>query len=92
MNPRRPAVNGNPLYLRNNKNETDMKTREEAYAECVRIIDECDMRGQISTSCSIDDVVYELLEFVYSYDDMGDDEKDMYYNCMLEAWRNYDGN
>ena len=69
-----------------------MKTREQVYAECMRIIDECDMRGQISTSCSIDDVVYELLEFVYGYDDMGDDERDMYYDCMLEAWRNYDGN
>ena len=69
-----------------------MKTREQVYAECVRIIDECDMRGQINTSCSIDDVIYELLEFVYGYDDMDDDEKDMYYNCMLEAWRNYDGN
>lgn len=69
-----------------------MKTREQVYAECVRIIDECDMRGQISTSCSIDDVIYELLEFVYGYDDMADGEKDMYYDCMLEAWRNYDGN
>lgn len=69
-----------------------MKTREQAYAECVRIIDECDMRGQINTSCSIDDVIYELLEFVYGYDDMDDAERDMYYDCMLEAWRNYDGN
>lgn len=69
-----------------------MKTREQVYAECVRIIDECDMCGQISTSCSIDDVIYELLDFVYGYDGMDDDEREMYYNCMLETWRNYDGN
>lgn len=66
-----------------------MKTREQAYAECVKIIDECNARGQISTSCSIMDVIYELLDFVYGFDDMDDDEKNMYYDCMLEAWRNY---
>lgn len=67
-----------------------MKTREQVYAECVRIIDECDKRGQISTSCSLDEVIYRLLDFVYGYDDMDDDEKDMYYSCMLEAWQNCD--
>lgn len=69
-----------------------MKTREQVYAECAGIVDECDMRGQINTSGSVDDVIYDLLDFVYGYDDMDDGEKDMYYNCMLEAWRNYDGN
>lgn len=66
-----------------------MKTREQVYAECAKIVEERDARGQISTSCSVDDVVYGLLDFVYGYDDMGDDEKDMYYDCMLEAWRSY---
>lgn len=69
-----------------------MKTREQVYAECARIVKECDTRGQISTGCSVDDVVYGLLDFVYGYDDMGDDERDMYYDCMLEAWRSYGGN
>lgn len=69
-----------------------MKTREQAYAECAGIIDECGTRGQISASCGIDDVIYGLLDFVYGYDGMDDDERDMYYDCMLEAWRNRDGN
>lgn len=69
-----------------------MKTREQVYAECAGIVAECDTNGQINTSGSIDDVIYDLLDFVYGYDDMDDDEKDMHYNCMLEAWRNYGGN
>lgn len=69
-----------------NEDESDF----DMYDECWNILSQCVANEQVSADDDIEDIMYELLEFVDGIEDMDDEQTDAYKNAMLEVWRDFD--
>ena len=78
------------LYVADYSFKDEDDYTDEQYDECWNILSQCVANEQVSADDEIDDILYELLEFVEGWERMTDEEQDEWGNAMMAVWRNFD--